>query len=43
MLELLADGEELVRLMMNFGLGVRTVKQFAVLTPDADVLDSFEV
>ena len=38
----LIDGDELVRLMMTFGLGVRTVKEFAVLTPDADAFDSFE-
>jgi hypothetical protein len=28
--------------MMTFGLGVRTVKEFAVLAPDADAFDSFE-
>lgn len=38
----LIDGDELVRLMMAFGLGVRTVKEFAVLAPDADAFDSFE-
>ena len=38
----LNDGDELVRLMMTFGLGVRTVKEFAVLAPDADAFDSFE-
>ena len=38
----LIDGDELVRLMMAFGLGVRTVKEFAILAPDADAFDSFE-
>ena len=38
----LIDGDELVRLMMDFGLGVRTVKEFAVLAPDVDAFDSFE-
>jgi len=38
----LIDGDELVRLMMAFGLGVRTLKEFAILAPDADVFDSFE-
>jgi restriction system protein len=38
----LIDGDELVRLMMAFGLGVRTVKDYAILAPDADAFDSFE-
>lgn len=38
----LIDGNELVRLMMAFGLGVRSVKEFSVLAPDADAFDSFE-
>lgn len=38
----LIDGDELVRLMMAFGLGVRAVKEFAILAPDADAFDSFE-
>jgi restriction system protein len=38
----LIDGDELVRLMMAFGLGVRTVKEFAILAPDADAFESFE-
>ncbi len=38
----LIDGDELVRLMMTFGLGVRTVREFAVLAPDADAFESFE-
>ena len=36
------DGEDLVRLMMTFGLGVRTVRDFAILAPDADAFDAFE-
>lgn len=38
----LIDGDELVRLMMTFGLGVRTVRAFAILAPDADVFDALE-
>ena len=38
----LIDGDELVRLMMAFGLGVRTVKDFAILAPGADAFDAFE-
>jgi restriction system protein len=38
----LIDGDELVRLTMDFGLGVLTIKEFAVLAPDADAFDSFE-
>lgn len=38
----LIDGDELVRLMMAFGLGVRTVNEFAILAPDADAFESFE-
>ena len=38
----LIDGDELVRLMMTFGLGVRTVREFAILAPDADAFESFE-
>jgi restriction system protein len=38
----LIDGDELVRLMMDFGLGVRTVKEFSLLAPDADAFDEFE-
>lgn len=38
----LIDGDELVRLMMAFGLGVRTVKDFTIQAPDADVFDAFE-
>ncbi len=38
----LIDGQELVRHMMDYGLGVRIIRQYEALAVDADVLDAFD-
>ncbi len=38
----LIDGQELVRHMTTYGLGVRTTRQYEVLALDSDALDEFD-
>jgi restriction system protein len=38
----LIDGEELVRYMVNFGLGVRSTRKYHVVAIDSDAFDEFE-